>query len=247
MSTTLNQALVTLRRRYGDGVITAGDGVAADPVWATGIPAIDAHLTPGGMPRGRISVLAATSRAPSGRLTLLQALAAIASRQRIIAYLDLAGSLDPGFLADLGADLESVLVVRPLVRAGAAWLGVALGPSCSRASAWEHRLSALAEAVSECGAVCLVSAPAPPPTPLAYASSLSLRCEAVSWQEVHGDIVGLRTRVTTVKSKISTPGAEATLLLRYPRPFANAEVVGVPGAMGLEPSQAHPSPGALAG
>jgi hypothetical protein len=247
MRTPLSQALATLRRRYGDAVIQSGDTmVSTDPAWPTGIPAIDSRLVPGGLPIGRVSLLAAAGSGVSGRLTLLQALAAAASREHLVVYLDLAGSLDPGFLADLGAELDSVLVVRPpsgrwdegltmarsLVGAGAPWLGVALPePPAPRGDGWEHRLASLVEVVAKRRAVCLTAAAAPPPLALGYASSLTLRCEPAGWQEAHGDITGLRVRLTVAKSKVSAPGETATLLLRYPRPFANAEVVGWPAVV----------------
>ncbi len=188
---------------------------------------------------GRLSILAAASGA-SGRLTLLQALVAVASRERTAVYLDLVGSLDPGFLADLGADLSALLVLRPpsgrwgegfsmarsLVAAGAPWLAIALN---SRSNAgWEHRLATLVESVAARRAVCLVSAASPLPLALGYASSLTLECVADGWEEAHGDVLGLRTHLTVVKSKVSTPGETAALLLRYPRPFAAAEAVGRP-------------------
>jgi recombination protein RecA len=253
MSTPLSQALATLRRRYGDAVIQSGDTLSrAAAVWPTGLPTLDSRLTAGGLPLGRLSLLAApTSPGASGRLTLLQALSAAASRERTVVYLDLAGSLDPGFLADLGADLEALLVVRPpsgrwgeglsmarsLVVAGAPWLAVALPPGAPGGSrgdpGWEHRLVGLVEAVSARQAVCLVAAAAPVPPALSYAASLALGCEAAGWQEAHGDVVGLRTRLTVLASKVGAPGETASLLLRYPRPFATAGVVGRPAVVDL--------------
>ena len=291
MPTPLSEALATLRRRHGDAVIRSGDSLGGVEAWPTGLPILDHRLTPGGLPVGRVSLLAAAPGA-SGRLTLLQALTAIASRERIAVYLDLVGSLDPGFLADLGADLTSLLVIRPpsgrwgeglamarsLVVAGAPWLAVALPgadalaslansafpgvqPSATGIAApdasliappgagdspreprrsrprpdpgWEHRLSTLVESVSIRRAVCLVSAAAPLPPALGYAASLTLECAADGWEEAHGDVLGLRTRLTVVKSKVSTPGETADLLLRYPRPFAAAEAVGRPAVVDL--------------
>jgi hypothetical protein len=244
MPTPLSEALATLRRRHGEAVIRSGDALGGIEAWPTGLPVLDHRLTPGGLPVGRVSILAAASGA-SGRLTLLQALVAVASRERTVVYLDLVGSLDPGFLADLGADLSALLVLRPpsgrwgegfsmarsLVAAGAPWLAVALD---SRSNAgWEHRLSTLVESVAARRAVCLVSAASPLPLALGYASSLTLECVADGWEEAHGDVLGLRTHLTVVKSKVSTPGETAALLLRYPRPFAAAEAVGRPVVVDL--------------
>jgi hypothetical protein len=294
MPTPLSEALATLRRRHGEAVIRSGDALGGVEAWPTGLPVLDHRLTPGGLPVGRVSILAAASGA-SGRLTLLQALVAVASRERTAVYLDLVGSLDPGFLADLGADLSALLVVRPpsgrwgegfsmarsLVMAGAPWLAVALpageasaipghtiSPAAGAGSGsagrprprseesprprsdlgWEHRLSTLVESVAARRAVCLVSATSPLPAALGYASSLTLECAADGWEEAHGDVLGLRTHLTVVKSKVSTPGETAALLLRYPRPFAAAEAVGRPVVVDLtRTAEATDIPAAAAG
>jgi hypothetical protein len=181
----------------------------------------------------------------TGRLTLLQALAAWASRSMEVAYVDLAGTLDPGFLADLGADLGACYVVRPpggalgpglamartLVAAGVPWLAVALAGAAGRGRGWEHALSALAGAVEGRGAVACVSSPSPPVAPLAYASSLTVACAPLDWQLAHGDVTGLRVRLTVVKSKVGGVANEGALLLRYPRPHTPAEVVGLPAVV----------------
>ena len=202
----------------------------------------------GGFPRGRLSVLAGERRSgagATGRLTLLQALLAAASRSMQAAYVDLPGTLDPGFLADLGADLDACLVVRPpggapgpglamaraLVRAGVPWVGVAFGGARVAAATWEHPLTALVDAVWAARAVACVSAPAPLAAPLAYASSLTLGCSPLGWQESHGDVVGLRLRLQVVKSKVGAPGGSAAVLLRYPRPHAVGDVVGLPSLL----------------
>lgn len=245
MSDSLAAALATLQRRYGPEALRRGGLPEAAQVWPTGVPAIDGVLAPGGLPRGRLTLLVAgSSNGPSGRLTLLQSLAALASRTQEVGYVDLAGTLDPGFLADLGADLASCVVLDPgagrwgrglamgrsLVRAGLPWLAVALGAGQPRSAVWEHALTALIEAVARSGAVCVVAAWAPA-APLAYASSLTVACTPVGWQRAHGDVTGLRVRLRTTKSKVGTPDAQATVLLRYPRTYAVAEVVGLPAVV----------------
>jgi hypothetical protein len=233
-----------LQRRYGSAAVHRGDepddGERA--AWETGIPALDVHIAPGGLPRGRITLLQAARSGTSGRLTLLQALAARASREGDVVYVDVAASLDPGFLADLGADLDSCLAVLPgrgrwreglamaraLVVAGSPWVGVALGRQRPRDAEIEQALNGLVEAVHRRRAVCVVAAPAPAAAPLAYASSLTLSCLPAGWQESHGDITGLRVTLEVTKSRLHAPGAIDTLLLRYPRPYATAEVVGYP-------------------
>ena len=122
-------------------------------------------------------------------------------------------------------------MARALVGAGMPWVGVALGGDQPRPSLWEHALATLAEAVAKRGAICVVAAPAPVAAPLRHASSLTLVCAAAGWQRANGDVAGLRVRLTTAKNKLGAPGAEATVLLRYPRPYATAEVVGLPSVV----------------
>ncbi len=119
-------------------------------------------------------------------------------------------------------------MARTLVRAGVPWVGIALGPRAARVQTWEHPLTALAEAAWSTHAVVCFSAPAPLPAPLAYASSLTLGCTPLAWQEAHGDVVGLRVRLDVLKSKVGAPGASSAALLRYPRPHAVGDVVGLP-------------------
>ena len=262
--TGLEEAVAALRHRYGPAALRrGGDPLPAD-AWATGVPALDGLTGAGGLPRGRLSVLAGSGRGATGRLTLLQALVAAASREGAVAYVDLAGTLDPGYLADLGADLDACLVVRPpggaagaglamaraLVRAGVPWLAVAAGRRGPLAAALEHPLAALAATVEGARAVACVAVAEPVAAPLAYASSLTVACTPLGWQEAHGDVVGLRVRLRVAKSKVAAPGGEATVLLRYPRPYTVAGAVGVPavlpGAPPLEAPAAAPA-AALAG
>jgi hypothetical protein len=262
------ETLTILQQRFGPAAIARGEGPLGAAVWPSGIPMFDERLLPGGLPRGRISVLAGEERAgPSGRLTLLQAFIALASRTTQVAYVDLAGTLDPGFLADLGADLSAAIVLRPsagrmgaglamgraVVVAGIPWLAVALPARCPAPASdrWEHALTALVEAAHRARAVVCFGAAAPLPAPIAHASSLTLRCEARGWHEAYGDIAGLRVSIVTVKSKLGAPGASGTVLLRYPRAYAAAEVAGMPSV--IEPSidrngaDAAPFPAAVAG
>ena len=246
----LADTVAQLRRRYGTAAVRRGDEPdgGEEATWASGIPAIDVRLAPGGLPRGRVTLLQAARTGTSGRLTLLQALAARASREGDVVYVDIAATLDPGFLADLGADLAGCLVVLPgrgrwregmamaraLVVAGSPWVGVALGREHCRDAEIEQALNGLVEAVHRRRAVCVVAAPAPPAAPLAYASSLTLTCQPAGWQESHGDVTGLRVHLEVSKSRLHAPGASDTVLLRYPRTYAGAEVIGYPSVIGRQ-------------
>jgi len=248
---SLIEAVTLVRRRFGAAALRRGGDPLPEPAWVTGVPALDQGLGQGGLVRGRLTVLAGARSPVTGRLTLLQALAAVASRTMPVVYVDLVGTLDPGFLADLGADLDACLVVRPpggdlapglvmgysLVAAGVPWLAVALPvhpqPAWRRA---EPALAALVATVEGRRAVACVAAPAPLAAPLAYASSLTVTCRSLGWQEEHDDVVGLRVGLEVVKSRVGTPGSQAGVLLRYPRPHGTGEVVGFPTVVGLPAS-----------
>jgi recA bacterial DNA recombination protein len=256
----VQEVVARLQRRFGVAALRRGSETPPAPAWPTGIPLLDGLTAAGGLPCGRLTLLTGDRSRATGRLTLLQALTARASRSMAVAYVDLAGTLDPGFLADLGADLDACYVVRPpggalatglamartLVAAGVPWLAVALGsrppgrgpgrtPETVTPGGWEHALAALVGAVEDRRAVACVSAPTPPPAALAHASSLTVACAPLGWHLVHGDVAGLRVRLTVVKSKVGPPSAGSAapaLLLLYPRPHSAAEVVGLPAVVG---------------
>src|SRR5258706_548270 len=147
-SSSLAEAISALQRRYGAAAVRRGGDPVPAGVWASGLPVLDRMLAGGGLPLGRVAVLAGQSAPPA-----------------------------PGPLA-------ARRPVTPL--------------------------------------------PAPLAAPLAYASSLTLGCTPLAWQEAHGDVVGLRVRLDVLKSKVGAPGASSAALLRYPRPHAVGDVVGLP-------------------
>ena len=243
---SLDEAISLLHERYGHAALHRGGDPVSGSVWSTGMPVFDEVLLPGGLPVGRVTVIAGAAPRATGRLSLLQTLLATASQSMQVVYVDLPGTLDPGILFDLGLDGESCLVVRPpsraigpglamarsLVRAGVPWVGVAFPNGSERsAEAWRHPLTALADAAWTGRAVLCVSAPAPLPRPLAYASSLTLISTKLAWHEDHDDIVGMRVQLTVSKSKVGAPGAMADVLIGYPRPHKVPSVVGLPSVM----------------
>jgi len=246
---SLAEALSLLKDRYGPGALRRGSDPLAAAVWPSGLPMLVSQLLAGGLPVGRVTVIAgqrpagAAGEGATGRLSLIQILLALASRQMQVAYIDLPGTLDPGYLFDSGLDPASCLVVRPpggavgpgmamartLILAGLPWVAIAFPDVPQSApSAWLHPLSALAAAVTTARAVACVSAPAPLPKPLAHASSLTITCASQGWHLEHGDVDGIRVGLTVTKSKVGAPGAAAAALVRYPRPHQVADVTGLP-------------------
>jgi len=142
------------------------------------------------------------------------------------------------------AALHTSVYPLPIRQGPSRWLQVYSSSSSKPSSLCPA--TAFAETVSKRGAVGVIAAPAPLAAPLAHVSSLTLTCAAAGWQRAHGDVTGLRVRVTATKSKVGAPGAEAMLLLRYPRPYAVAEVLGLPSvvAPALSIAEAEPMPAA---
>ena len=64
MPDSLSAALATLRSRYGPQALRRGGLTEEAGAWPTAVPVIDGVLTPGGLPRGRITLLAAACRGP---------------------------------------------------------------------------------------------------------------------------------------------------------------------------------------
>jgi recombination protein RecA len=91
----------------------------ATPAIPTGIPALDAALPGGGLPRGRLTELAGP--AGSGKTTIARAIVeATVAERGWVAYVDAQRTLDPRDWAHLG-DAEGVWMIRPHDATRAAW------------------------------------------------------------------------------------------------------------------------------
>ncbi len=109
----LEQAVTAVCLRYGPTAL--GKATCARPrvpVLPTGLAALDSALGIGGLPRSQISEL--IGPLSTGKTTLAARL--VAQAQRLgdgTAYLDLAGTADPDYLARCGVDLQRLPVIRP--------------------------------------------------------------------------------------------------------------------------------------
>lgn len=254
---SLEEAVATVQQRYGPAALRPG----ADPVpggtWPTCLPLLDHELLDGGLPRGRITVIegsppAGAPHATTGRLAVLHAILAMATRDGLAVYVDIPSTVNPGDVADAGGDVGNLLVVRPpgghvgqglaiarsLLRAGAPFVGIVLPNLLRGRASWTHPLTALVQGAWSTRAVVCFSACRPLPAPLAYASSLTLNCSRHSWLEHHGVLTGLQVTLSVSKSKISAPGASAKTSIRYARPYA---VPGSPGVVSLIPDKRDPA------
>ena len=93
--------------RYGDG----GPDLEIEAI-PTGSLALDAALGIGGVPRGRIIEIFGPES--SGKTTLsLEILAEAQAMGGVVAFIDAEHALDPGYAAQIGVDIDEVLISQP--------------------------------------------------------------------------------------------------------------------------------------
>jgi RecA/RadA recombinase len=209
-------------------------GGGAERIVRTGFPALDAILGPGGLPRS--ASVALRGEASSGKTTLALRLAAEAQADgAIVAWLDLARSLDPVEAVARGVRLDWLVVLTPetldegLSIAGALLAGHSVdllvvdlpprpdpGTTAARVADRLRRLAALARR-SE----ALLVALEPPGltagliTAVAEATGLRLELARRSWIRLGRDVVGQRTEVTVARNRFGPPGRRAELRILY--------------------------------
>ena len=220
----LNQAVDVIHLRFGEHALAAVDRLPAVAGWPCGVDAVDRLTGIGGLPRGRVSLLA--GRGSCGKWSLGLAMLAQATRELSSAIaVDPGRGFDPWALLEFRPDLRALTVVRPpgaeaageaavgLAKAGAGFLLLSLPPRVAAAA--DPWLPLLAAAAERSGAV-VVALVEESTRPLAHAASLGLAVERTTWKIERGELVGLRARVTCVKNKLALPGRVAELEVNYP-------------------------------
>ncbi len=209
-------------------------GGGAERIVRTGFPALDAILGPGGLPRS--ASVAFRGEASSGKTTLALRLAAEAQVDgAIVAWLDLARSLDPVEAVARGVRLDWLVVLTPdtldegLSIAGALLAGRSVdllvvdlpprpdpGTTAAKVADRLRRLAALARRSET-----LLVALEPPgltaglATAVAEATGLRLELARRSWIRLGRDVVGQRTEVTVARNRFGPPGRRAELRILY--------------------------------
>jgi RecA/RadA recombinase len=249
LSPDVSAALASLQTRWGAAAPRVVGALATAPLPAdrepeaggtverivrTGFPALDAILGPGGLPRN--ASVALRGEASSGKTTLALRLAAEAQADgAIVAWLDLAGALDPVEAVARGVHLDWFVVLTPetldegLSIAGALLAGRSVdllvvdlpprpepGTSPARVADRLRRLAALARRSET-----LLVALEPPgltnglATAVAEATGLRLELARRSWIRLGRDVVGQRTEVTVARNRFGPPGRRAVLRILY--------------------------------
>jgi RecA/RadA recombinase len=239
MPDRLQQAITVLQTRFGSAA--PRPAAPACPVRPSGIAELDALTGIGGWPVGRLSLLAGTRG--SGKRTLAQRSVAIASREGPVAYVDIAGRLDPEFLHHHDADLDRLLVVRPaslneamasvrvLARAGVDLICIDLPrqPAGGLDAELPNLLHRAAEA--ECTLILVHTPHSDPPSQVGrevlvevddairYYASLIVSVQRSAWVfRRDGDLEGLLIDATVVKNRLAPPGRRQRWLIPYPIP-----------------------------
>ncbi len=203
---------------------------------STGFRALDAILGLGGLPRAATTALHGDGT--SGKTTLaLQAVAQAQAVGGIVAYLDLARSLDPVEAVARGVQLDWLVVLTPGSLEQALAMAAMLlqdrtvdlllldlpyrplsGAGLSAAVLAErfHRLAALAR---RAGVQLLVLEPPNLPSAMAsvltQVSALRLELSRRAWIRLGRDVVGQRTEVRVARDRFGPPGRAAELRILY--------------------------------
>ena len=112
--TVLDKAVSDIIKRYGDGsIMRLGEAhsMVVDSI-PTGSLSLDLALGVGGIPRGRITEIYGPES--SGKTTICQHI--VAEAQKLggtAAYIDMEHALDPAYAANIGVDVDSLLISQP--------------------------------------------------------------------------------------------------------------------------------------
>jgi RecA/RadA recombinase len=209
---------------------------SSDRAISSGFLALDAILGLGGLPREATTSLHGDGT--SGKTTLaLQAVAQAQAAGGIVAYLDMARSLDPVEAVARGVQLDWLVVLTPSSLEEALAMAAMLlqdrtvdllildmplrpleGASISAASLAE-RLGRLAALARRAGVQLVVLEPPSLPAALAGAlsqvSALRLELSRQAWIRLGRDVVGQRTEVRVVRDRFAPPGRAAELRILY--------------------------------
>jgi recombination protein RecA len=209
---------------------------ASDRAISSGFLALDAILGLGGLPRAATTSLHGDGT--SGKTTLaLQAVAQAQVAGGIVAYLDMARSLDPVEAVARGVELDWLVVLTPSSLEEALAMAAMLlqdrtvdlllldmpfrpleGASISAANLADRfgRLAALAR---RAGVQLIVLEPPSLPSALAGALSqvaaLRLELSRRAWIRLGRDVVGQRTEVRVTRDRFAPPGRAAELRILY--------------------------------
>jgi hypothetical protein len=214
----------------------SGVSVGSDRAVSTGFRALDVILGLGGLPRAATTAL--HGEGTSGKTTLaLQVVAQAQAAGGIVAYLDLARSLDPVEAVGRGVQLEWLVVLTPDSLEEALSMAAMLlqdrtvdlllldlpyrpmsGAGLS-AAVLAERFDRLAALARRAGVQLLVLEPPNLPSALSgvltQVSALRLELSRRAWIRLGQDVVGQRTEVRVARDRFGPPGRATELRIMY--------------------------------
>jgi hypothetical protein len=241
---TVDALLAQLRERHGAASVSRGAAVAprpAPPPLPTGIPALDAALPGGGLPRDALAELVGPPSAGATSLAL-RAVARAQAEGDLACVLDLGATFAPAAAAGLGVDLDALAVARPATGAEAALVvhtllarravGALLVDSLPRWLALPGGRAALAALLRRlprllAGSGCALLALNPLPTgllpdpdlaplaTLAPVAALRLRLTHAGWLRRGPAIAGARARADILRPPFAAPWASVGVELYF--------------------------------
>jgi recombination protein RecA len=228
---TVDALVGTFQRQYGPRALQrAAERMGERLAYlATGFTELDAALTIGGIPRGRVSELCGGGT--SGKMTLAAHVVAnaLGDREALAGWLDLSATCAPDHLHRCGIDLNRLIVIRPENVADALAILLQLVSDNALAvivfdgladvgvdgeAALTGTLERLATTVvqTEC-AVLFLTEPHAQSRTLAHVAALRLSLTHRQWLWAGSDISGYASRVEVVKNKLGRAGN--TALVRF--------------------------------
>jgi recombination protein RecA len=223
MQDRLQQAITVLQTRYGSAAPRPAG--PAQPTRSSGVPELDELTGIGGWPVGRLTLLAGPRG--SGKRTLAQRSVAVSTLEGATVYVDFASRLDPRFLSGLGADLDRLLVVRPLTlkegmdsarvlaQAGADLVCLDLPTSLS--TGLDAEMPHLLHKASEAACTLLLLQEVEAEEVLRYYASLIVQVRRHAWIfGSDGDLHGMVVEAAVAKNRLAPPGRTARWDLQYP-------------------------------
>jgi recombination protein RecA len=216
MQEALNNAISTIRVRFGSQALTRAVDLPPPQPWASSTP-LDLLSGIEGIPRGRLTLL--TGSGTCGKLTLALGLLAAATREFThTVVIDTRGDFDPWALLPFAPELTSLTVVRldpdPSGEAATALARAGAGFILLMGEVPEPWLGPLEAGANRSGTV-LVGVVDAPGRALAHASSLSLGFSRTEWVWDRDQLVGLRTIARCLKNRVAPPLGESELEIHY--------------------------------
>lgn len=233
----LDAVVAQIQLRYGPRAIRKAERPAAPvptPHISTAFPQLDAALGIGGLPRGRISEI--MGQATSGKVTLAAKVlsAAHGEPNALVAWMDLSGTCDPGYLHRCGLDLERLLIVRPHDGMDALAITLHLVESNTLAALVFDGLADLAPTSREAGAmlegmlerlaalvtltetvVIFLTEPHAQSRALAHLATVRLAIQRDRWIVDGWDVRGYEGQVKILKHKLAGAGATVPIRITF--------------------------------